>query len=107
MPKILCKYAVVGCPLKRCTRAHVLEEFYPERCSKLCSDIDCDLLHPSEKRKEHFERLLKKVIQHSGKCPYGKDCPKIYCPYDRDKYSLDWEDESPPDFSQKLLWKPL
>ena len=89
----VCKYAVIGCPIKRCPYAHCLEQFYSRK--------------PMKEKVEQFRQITDTLIQRSDTCPYADDCPKTYCPYDREKYPISWYDESPPDFDQPLVWKHL
>jgi hypothetical protein len=107
----ICKYALIGCPIKRCPKAHSVEEFTPKRC--VCKK-NCDNLHPHQSKATLFRRFpfvepLPAVSSPlpAFECPYGTDCPKIYCPYDSAKYPVDWTDESPPDFDQPLVWRPF
>jgi hypothetical protein len=85
----VCKYAVLGCPIKNCVLAHSIHEFKSRRRNK----------------EQHFLQLVSSVVQQADSCPYEKDCPGIYCPYDYDKSVIDWTDESIPDFDQPLVFK--
>ncbi len=116
----ICKYSLIGCPIKKCPKAHSVEEFTPKRCS--CKK-NCNNLHPHQSKASLFRRFpFVEPVSTVGNplststvgnplstvgCPYGSDCPKVYCPYDSDKYPLDWTDESLPDFDQPLVWRPF
>jgi hypothetical protein len=102
----VCRYAVIGCPIKGCPFAHNEAEFLPRRCAE--KDCTCGYLHTErrETKKKLFERLTAELVQTAEECPYGRNCPGMYCPYDREKFPLDWsEDTTPPDYAQPLVWK--
>ena len=103
----LCKYVLVGCPKKECKAAHSREELYIQACplKHLCLDLECRLVHPKQSIVKLYSKLLNDVVKPSESCPYGKDCPGMYCPYDYDKFSLEWTDVSEPDFKQPLVFK--
>ena len=85
----VCKYTALGCPVKNCSFAHSVQEFKSNRRNKV----------------QYFNQLVSELVQSSDQCPYDVDCPGIYCPYDYDKYTVEWTDESLPDFNQPLVFK--